>query len=311
VLLAATIRGVDLPATAAAIGRASPVAVLIAFAIVIVDISLRALRWQVLLRAIPSPSGPPPYRRAFGYLTIGYVANVVLPARLGDLARVYLAGTAFDRPRLAIFGTLVIERVADGLTMLVLALVAGLAVAASSELRDLVLLGVVLSAAGAVAGISVWVALARTRLGSTRLGTIAGNAVARVTAGARALQSPRTAAGVLGLTFTLAFTSTLIAWTVASAVGISLSPIEAVLFLSGVALSLAIPAGPAAIGTFEFVGVSILSGLGHRPELALATVLLLRLVTYLPPILGGVGSLWALHVRTDALVPPALGEAER
>ena len=81
------------------------------------------------------------------------------------------------------------------------------------------------------------------------------------------------------------------------AVGIELSPIQAVLFLSGIALSLAIPAAPGAIGTYEGVGVAIITGLGYTPEQGLATILLMRMVTTFPPALIGLVSIWALHVE--------------
>ena len=85
------------------------------------------------------------------------------------------------------------------------------------------------------------------------------------------------------------------------AVGVNLSPIQTVLFLSGIALSLAIPAAPGAIGTYEFVGVAIITGLGYTPEQGLATILLMRIITTFPPALIGLVSIWALHVRPDAI----------
>jgi uncharacterized membrane protein YbhN (UPF0104 family) len=126
--------------------------------------------------------------------------------------------------------------------------------------------------------------------------------VRRVTAGADALRDPRSALAFLGLTAVLTTTATLVAWAVTRAVGVDLSPIQTVLFLSGIALSLAIPAAPGALGTYEFVGVAIITGLGYTPEQGLATILLMRVLTTFPPALIGIGSIWALHVRPDSIV---------
>jgi uncharacterized membrane protein YbhN (UPF0104 family) len=109
----------------------------------------------------------------------------------------------------------------------------------------------------------------------------------------------------VGLTALLATTATIVAWTVARAVGIDLSPVQAVLFLSGIALSLAIPAAPGALGTYEFVGTAIITGLGYTPEQGLATILLMRIITTFPPALLGVGSIWALHVRPGTIIETA------
>ena len=300
-----TLSRVDLEEAADAIGKAAPAGMLAALAIVLVDLALRALRWHVLLRNVEHEGPRPPYRLAFGYLTLGFAANFVLPARLGDVARAVLAADTFRTPRLAIFGTIMIERVSDGLTMLALAIVSSLVVASASELQSLTGYAIALVVAGLVVAVVGWLAVTRTALASTRIATIATGLVRRVSAGAGALREPGAAGAFLGLTAVLATTAILVAWTVSQAVGINLSPIETVLFLSGIALSLAIPAAPGAIGTYEFVGVAIITGLGYTPEQGLATILLMRIVTTFPPALLGVGSIWALHVRPSSIVESA------
>ena len=55
---------------------------------IVVDLLFRGLRWQRLL----APIHPVPYRRALGYLLIGYLANNLLPARLGELVRAHYLG---------------------------------------------------------------------------------------------------------------------------------------------------------------------------------------------------------------------------
>ena len=118
VFLAVTLSRVNLQEAADAIGRAAPLGLAAALGIVLVDLCLRALRWHVLLLGVEGAGMRPPYPLAFGYLTLGFAANAVLPARLGDVARAVLAADKFQTPRLAIFGTIMIERVSDGLTML-------------------------------------------------------------------------------------------------------------------------------------------------------------------------------------------------
>ena len=309
VFLGVTLRQVDLQKAADAIGHAAPAGLAAALVIVLVDLTLRALRWHVLLLGVEGTPARPPYRLAFGYLTLGFAANAVLPARLGDVARAVLAADAFRTPRLAMFGTILIERVSDGLVMLGLAVASSLIVAGAAELQALTGYAILLGVAGLIVAAVGWVAISRSALASTRIATLITGLVRRVSAGAGALRHSGSASAFAGLTVVLATTATLVAWTVAQAVGVNLGPIQAVLFLSGIALSLAIPAAPGAIGTYEFVGVSIMTGLGYTPEQGLATILLMRIITTFPPALLGVGAIWALHVRPGSIVDPAEPEA--
>jgi conserved hypothetical protein len=301
VFLAVTLSRVNLGQAAEAIGRAAPAGLAAALLIVLVDLCLRALRWHVLLVNVEGAAVRPPYRLAFGYLTLGFAANAVLPARLGDIARAVLAAGTFKAPRLAIFGTIMIERVSDGLVMLGLAILSSLVVASASELRALTGFAVLLVVGGLLVAVIGWIAISRSALASTRIATATAGIVRRLSAGAGALRHVRSAMSFLGLTGVLATTAILVAWAVLQAVGVNLSPIQAILFLSGIALSLAIPAAPGALGTYEFVGVAIVTGLGYTPEQGLATILLMRIITTFPPALIGLVSIWALHVRPDAI----------
>jgi uncharacterized protein (TIRG00374 family) len=305
VFLAVTLSRVNLEQAAAAIGQAAPAGLAAALLIVLVDLCLRALRWHVLLVNVDEAVTRPPYRLAFGYLTLGFAANAVLPARLGDVARAVLAAGTFKAPRLAIFGTIMIERITDGLTMLGLAILSSLVVASASELQALTGFAIVLVVAGLVVAVVGWIAISRSALATTRIATVLAGLVRRLSAGAGAFRHLGSAASFLGLTAVLTTTAILVAWAVLQAVGVNLSPIQAVLFLSGIALSLAIPAAPGALGTYEFVGVAIITGLGYTPEQGLATILLMRIITTFPPALIGLVSIWALHVRPDAIAGSA------
>lgn len=301
VFLAVTLSRVNLGEAAEAIGRAAPGGLVVALLIVLMDLCLRALRWHVLLVNVAGAAVRPPYRLAFGYLTLGFAANAVLPARMGDVARAVLAAGTFKIPRLSIFGTVMIERVSDGLTMLGLAILSSLVVASASEVQALAGFAAVLAVGGLVAAVIGWIAISRSGLASTRIGGAITGIIRRLSSGAGAFRHPASAAAFLGLTAVLATTAILVAWAVLQAVGVNLSPIQAVLFLSGIALSLAIPAAPGALGTYEFVGVAIITGLGYTPEQGLATILLMRIITTFPPALIGLVSIWALHVRPAAI----------
>ncbi len=88
--------------------------ILIALPIVITGYLVRALRWHHLL----APVRRVPTRALLPYLVIGFMANNVLPGRVGEFIRPYLAGERLGISRTASFATVVLERIFDGLTML-------------------------------------------------------------------------------------------------------------------------------------------------------------------------------------------------
>jgi uncharacterized protein (TIRG00374 family) len=302
VFIAATLRQVDLAVALRLLFAAQPAWILAAIALVASEVVVRAIRWRVLLR----PFRVVPLRYAAGYLCVGYFANTLLPARLGDLARAALAGRTLGIPRLATLGTIVVERLLDGLTILALVILFGLIVTGASTLVGTALL---LAATGIIALlVLLGVLLVARKLGlhERRYGAAALAVVRRVAIGATAMRDPSNAAGVMGLTL-LAYGLAVAAFlATATAVGISVTPLQAAVVMGGLALSTAIPAAPGSLGTYEFVGVAILTSFGVPPEAALATVLLVHAIALLVPSVAGLATAWVLHfnVREVASASP-------
>ncbi len=77
---------------------------------------IRALRWKVLLTPLDPDTG---LRARYAAVNIGFMANNLLPARVGEFAR----ALAFSRLQPSVsaggaFGSLVVERVLDGLVLI-------------------------------------------------------------------------------------------------------------------------------------------------------------------------------------------------
>ena len=302
-LLAVLIARVDLAQVGTALAGVAPAGLLLALAVVAVDLAIRAFRWRTLLAAIPGTS-PPSLRLAGAYLTVGFLANSILPARLGDLARAYLAGAAFGVSRLATLGTILVERVADGLTMVALAILSSLVVVALAEIRTLAGEAVLLVVIGSL---GLWLgalALRRGPIARTRAGGALRAILARLAAGLAGIRRPREAILVLGATLGAATTACLVAWIVGGAMGLGLTAAQVVLFTSGIALSLAIPAAPGSLGTYEFAGVLILTSFGATAERALATIIVMRLVSTVPLALAGLVVTSVLHLKSSTILAP-------
>jgi len=77
---------------------------------------LRALRWKYLLKPIADIR----MSTLYSSLLIGYMANTFLPAHLGEFIRAYLVGKQHSVKGSAVFATIVIERIIDVFTLLLL-----------------------------------------------------------------------------------------------------------------------------------------------------------------------------------------------
>ncbi len=75
---------------------------------------VRTVRWQYLLRPVAKVSTP----RLFPVVIIGLMANNLVPARMGELVRAYILGEREQVSKAASLGTIAVDRVFDGLTLI-------------------------------------------------------------------------------------------------------------------------------------------------------------------------------------------------
>lgn len=90
-------------------------------AVLFIAIVARCIRWSVLMRPV-APLSP---ARLFPYAIIGYMANNLLPARAGEVVRAYVLGDRERISKMGTFGTIAVERLFDGCTLVLMLLVAG------------------------------------------------------------------------------------------------------------------------------------------------------------------------------------------
>jgi len=76
---------------------------------------IRALRWKVLLTPVKADTT---LRSRLAGVSIGFMANNVLPARVGEFARAYAFSRLEPVSASAAFGSLVVERFLDGVALL-------------------------------------------------------------------------------------------------------------------------------------------------------------------------------------------------
>lgn len=131
VFLALAVRGVEWTKVATALTDAHYVFVLPMMAITVWSLYIRAQRWRVLLR----PVGRPAMRTLVSATNIGFMANMLLPLRVGEVIRPVLVSRKENEPLSGILATVVLERIFDMFTILFLFGVSASLVAVSDQVR--------------------------------------------------------------------------------------------------------------------------------------------------------------------------------
>jgi len=124
--LAFAVQGVDWAEAGAALAKANYLWVLPIFPLTAWALYIRAQRWRVLLR----PLGVPPMRLLVAATNIGFMANMVLPLRVGEVIRPVLVSRRDSKPLSGVLATILLERIFDMFTILFLFGVSAVGVAA-------------------------------------------------------------------------------------------------------------------------------------------------------------------------------------
>jgi uncharacterized protein (TIRG00374 family) len=287
VALVLVVRNVDVAAAWDVMRTAQPqwVALLVVF--MLGDIALRAVRWRVLLLPIAAV----PLRATTASLLVGYLANNILPARLGEVVRSHDLGGRTGLSRSTILGTIVVERVVDTVIVVAIAALAILVLSVRGVVASAVLIGLAVTAL-LVVGIALGMAAHRLP-GADRVAAFIGrwprvrDTLRRLRAGLAIAGDARTMAVAAALSIG-AWSLTVLAFAAAAqAVGLEPTIGQAALLAAGTALATAIPAGPGYVGTFELAVITIAGSVGIDPEAALAFGLLVHVTSLLVTSAGG------------------------
>jgi glycosyltransferase 2 family protein len=248
----------------------------------------RAERWhRIVERAGVRATRGDTYRLT----TVGYMGNNVLPARSGDVLRAFLLAPLAGARRRDVLGTVVAERLLDALALgLVLAAVA-LGVVHDAPIPDgrWIVLGAAVAAllAGFAAGTLAW---------ARRTGALgrALELLRPLAAPSRALAS-RHGGGLLGLSLVVWLLEASVYLAVARAVNLDISFAGALYVMALANLFALVPAAPGYVGTFDAAVLFAAGSLGATGAEALAYLVMLRFVLFVPITLVGLGFLVARY----------------
>lgn len=255
----------------------------------------QAVRWRAIARTPEVPVV------RFGEMVVSGVAvNNVLPGRVGDLLRArWLQGTA-RMPAGRALATVFVDRAFDVVALVVFLALSLPFVSSVEWLRRIAIGGLVLLVAvGLVFVAARLYTHTRTRERRGHRGRL--RRIARDTLEGLSQPLGRVRAVVLASVSLSTWAAwALGAWFVARAVGIQLSPIEAIFLAAVINLGVAIPSSPGFIGTYQWLGVHALALIEVGTERALAFAILMHAVWYVPTSLAGGALLLRRAVRALA-----------
>jgi hypothetical protein len=252
-----------------------------------VGVWARTWRWDYLLRPIKRI----PLRQLFPVVVIGYMGNNVYPARAGELIRAYVLRRREGVSVSVSLATVIIERVFDGLVMLLFVFIGlpftpmpawlqWMVIAASlvffGALAIFMLLAIKVEWAEVVYGQLI------DRLVPLRFRGPARGFAGRFITGLHSLRSGRGVLMIFVTSIVIWLCETVKYWFVMHAFSFSV-PFWVLMLMNGIVnLATTIPSSPGYIGTFDAPGIEILSLFGVPRPIAAGYTLVLHAALWFP-----------------------------
>jgi uncharacterized protein (TIRG00374 family) len=308
------IRDVDFALVVAAIRKADWL-LLVGFSVpsYLAVVQLRAMRW----RHLTDPIQPIGVRPLFRATAIGFMVNNIFPLRVGEVVRPWHLSREVGAPYAALFGTVILERVIDTITVIGLAALAiALRGAGEGGVLEQVAIALIPVAIAPLIGLIVLRVAPHFIIGlaswflrpfPARFGSFVVDVLGRFGAGLGALKGG-------SHLFWIGFHS-IVVWMIAStipilagfwALGIDFgSPYETLvagwITLAAVGMAVAIPSAPGFFGTYHAACKLALEPFGVAPETAVALGTLLHGVFWLTLTLLGFAALRSRRTSWEEL----------
>jgi len=273
---------VDFATLIDSLARANYALVVPAIVLWLIGYLTRTVRWRVLLAG----TGVGSLFELFGVLMVGFATNNLLPARLGEIARVYLLRRRTGMRKTFVLASVFLERIFDGLALVAVIVALSLVVRLPGWGQEVELASTALFV-GVACGIAVL--LFRHDLVMRLVGALAGHLPRRFASravsaagsfmhGLGSMRRPNVVAGTVALSLAVWAIEWAAYYAVASAFDLGLSSGElaaaCAFLLVVVNLGIMLPAMPGYVGTFQLFAVASLSvwGIPKEPALAVAIV---------------------------------------
>lgn len=261
----------------------------------------RTWRWHYMLRPIKFVA----LGRLFPVVAIGYMGNNVYPARAGELIRAYVLKRKEGVSISASLATIIVERIFDGVIMLLFVFTSLPFTSLPLWLHRVVLFGSLLffgalgfffmmaSSPDRSQRLAEWFI---ERLLPGRFQKAARGFLGRFLEGLHCLRSGQDVLMIFFTSLVIWLAETVKYWFVMHGFGFSV-PFYVLMLMNGVVnLATTIPSSPGYVGTFDAPGIRILEAFGVDYDLASAYTLVLHAALWFPITLLGAWYMWREQV---------------
>jgi uncharacterized protein (TIRG00374 family) len=269
---------------------------------VVLTLAAKTRRWQVLLETIKSHE----YLRLFKILNIGVFVNSFLPARLGDVYRVLLAGELEDHKKSYLLGTILIEKMSDLAGLLVTIFVLLFFIPMPAWLLAPVRISLIVTTI--LFGFIIFFGLKKdwliVFLEKLTLKFKLSWINIQVRNGLKSFSNITHKSTFLKLFFWVGLITTMEAATnllIFRSMNINLGIGAAFFVLVVLMIGISVPSSPGKFGVFHYLTVLALSVFDVPKEIAFSYGTLLHLVVYLPNVVLGGLFLWQEKISRDLI----------
>lgn len=296
----------DMGAAVQAIGVANPLWLGAATVLYCLLFIIRGVRWAILLRHLKPISN----RDATEAFVIGFMANNVLPARLGDVARAFVLARRRRIPAAGTFASVMLERIFDGIVVVgFLNAVLWLAPPSGTWIRPLAYLGALVF----VGALTVCLLIARFEAPTLQLTRAVlrpvpdGVAkkvlglVERLGQGIHSLKRADQTVQVIALSIVVWAAEVAVYVLIARAFSLEIPVLGLVLVMCVLTLGLVAPSAPGFVGVFEAMVIEALALYAIAGPPAVAFAVTLHLIHYVPGTVLGLAFTWRSGLRLGDL----------
>ncbi|MEE9285759.1 MAG: lysylphosphatidylglycerol synthase transmembrane domain-containing protein [Dehalococcoidia bacterium] len=307
---------VDIRETASALKNANYVWIIPGVAIYFVSVMFRALRWHFLLRPLKHVSP----RRLYPVIIVGYMANNLLPVRLGELVRSFFLGHREGVSKSATLATIILERVFDGVGLLIIALVVWPFLPVHDILRDfsdgtgvpvvLLILAVVgpfvvvltlFFAAGVYPALGRRMVALLVLFVPRALKPSVESVAMKFLDGLTSIRSPKRIIAMMLLTFPIWFAEGTMYWLISFGFEID-QPFHGMMLITSTSnLATSLPSTAGGVGPFEYATRVTLESLDTAAAAAAAFAIVLHVALLAPVTVVGLVVLWMENLSLGEL----------
>jgi len=282
-------------------------------------LTLRARRWQIILKSTPDQPREIRFRDVFGVLTIGYLANQIFPAPSGEVARAVVLSRRQDLTKVHVLSTIIVERAMDVLSITPVILVVVAVIPLPHWLERLVFLAGLTLLIMAVAGIVVHNQRERLlRAGEALIRRFGERALGRLTAfrdsfgeGLHILRDLRGLTAVYGYSLGAWVLQVAIVDMVSRALHYPLNLGLSVLLILLANVGSVLPLGPGNLGTFQALAITTLAIFRVKPEMALSIAIVFQAIQLIPVAIFGLEALRERGLSIEGVKEESIAEEER